>query len=134
MAAEPTLVPLGTALPPFALPDLDGGTVTSDAFAGAPLLVAFLCNHCPYVKHVEVGLADLLTGTPEPAVVGICSNDAEEAHPADGVAGLRDQVARAGWERLHTPVLIRRPRRAGVRRGASAVRPRRSTRSSTGRR
>ena len=39
MAVESTLVPLGTALPPFALPDLDGVTVTSDAFAGTPLLL-----------------------------------------------------------------------------------------------
>jgi hypothetical protein len=117
MAVESTLVPLGTALPPFALPDLDGVTVASDAFAGAPLLVAFLCNHCPYVKHVEAGLADLLAGAPELAVVGICSNDAD-AYPADGVAGLREQVARAGW---HFPYLVDESQEVGRAFGAACT-------------
>jgi peroxiredoxin len=96
MAAESTMVPLGTALPSFTLPDLDHRTVTSDTFAGAPLLVAFLCNHCPYVRHVEAGFADLVASTPELQVVGICSNDAA-SYPADDVPGLRHQVARTGW-------------------------------------
>jgi peroxiredoxin len=93
---ESAMVPLGTPLPAFELPDLDGETVASSSFAGRPLLVAFLCNHCPFVKHVEAGLGEVLEGFDELAVVGICSNDAE-AYPADDVPGLRGQVARTGW-------------------------------------
>lgn len=96
MAVESTMVPIGTPLPPFALPDLTGVEVSSGSFADAPLLVAFLCNHCPYVKHVESGLAAVLAARSDLAVVGICSNDAAE-YPDDGPEGLRAQVARAGW-------------------------------------
>ena len=38
-------------MPVFCLPDLTGVAVSSESFAGKPLLVAFVCNHCPYVKH-----------------------------------------------------------------------------------
>jgi len=96
MAAVSTMVPLGTALPSFSLPDLDGGTVSSGDYAGVPLLVAFLCNHCPYVRHVEAGFAHLVAGTPELRVVGIASNDAA-TYPADDAPGLREQVGRTGW-------------------------------------
>jgi peroxiredoxin len=96
MAAVSTMVPLGTALPSFSLPDLDGGTVSSGDYAGVPLLVAFLCNHCPYVRHVEAGFAHLVAGTPELRVVGICSNDAA-TYPADDAPGLREQAERTGW-------------------------------------
>ena len=55
MALTPsTMLPLGTALPVFSLADLDGTMVTSHQFADTPgLLVAFLCTHCPYVKHIK---------------------------------------------------------------------------------
>ena len=55
MALTPsTMLPLGTVAPGFRLPDTDGKTVALDDFKGAPaLLVAFICNHCPYVKHVR---------------------------------------------------------------------------------
>ncbi|HEY6794321.1 MAG TPA: thioredoxin family protein [Kineosporiaceae bacterium] len=96
MAAESTMVPLGSPLPAFSLPDLHGGTVSSEAFTGAPLLVAFVCNHCPYVRHVERGLAETVGRHPELSVVGICTNDAE-AYPDDAPPGLAEQAARAGW-------------------------------------
>ncbi len=96
MAVESTMVPLGTSLPPFALPDLAGDVVTSESLAGRPLLVAFLCNHCPYVQHVEVGLGQLLATYPDLSVVGICSNDAA-AYPDDDAEHLAAQATRAGW-------------------------------------
>ena len=50
MAATPsTMLALGTPAPEFALPDTDGRTVSRDDFAGRPLLVLFICNHCPFV-------------------------------------------------------------------------------------
>lgn len=96
MAVESTMVPLGSPLPTFTLPDLTGRRVSSSHFVGVPLLVAFVCNHCPFVRHVESRLGALLAAHPELAVVGVCSNDAVD-YPDDAPAGLADQAARAGW-------------------------------------
>lgn len=98
MAVSSQMVPLGTAAPDFVLPDLSGRTVRRDDFAGAPgLLVAFLCNHCPYVKHVEDGFGRLVARHPALAVAGVCANDAE-AYPDDRPERLAEQAKRAGWE------------------------------------
>jgi peroxiredoxin len=117
MAAVSTMVPLGSALPSFSLPDLDGRVVANDDFVGAPVLVAFLCNHCPYVRHIEAGLVDLVTRTPELRVVGICSNDAA-TYPADDIAGLRAQVARTGWS---FPYLVDESQHVGRSFGAACT-------------
>ena len=91
------MVPIGTPAPDFALSDLTGATVRRDDLSAAPaLLVAFLCNHCPYVRHVETALGKLLSGYPDLAVVGVCTNDAE-AYPEDAPPHLAAQVERAGW-------------------------------------
>lgn len=99
MAVKSRMLELGTPLPPFSLPAVDGGTVSTDELADAPaLLVAFLCNHCPYVRHVEDGIAALARDY-QPrgvAVVGICSNDAE-AYPDDRPERLTAQADRAGF-------------------------------------
>lgn len=105
MAVASHMVPLGTPAPDFALTALDGRTVALTDIAEAPaLLVAFLCNHCPYVRHVEATLGPLLDqlGAEGLATVGICSNDTEQ-YPDDGPAGLAEQAARAGF---HFPYLI----------------------------
>ena len=95
MAASSLMVPLGTQAPGFTLPDTSGVMTGTDDFAAAPaLLIAFLCNHCPYVRHIETALGALLSHYPDLAVVGICANDAD-AHPwrpaaragVDGSAG-----------------------------------------------
>jgi peroxiredoxin len=97
MAVSSVMVPLGTPAPDFALPDLSGRTRRRDDFADADaLLVAFLCNHCPYVRHVEAELGKLLAGYPTLAVAGICTNDAD-AYPDDAPPGLAEQASRAGW-------------------------------------
>jgi peroxiredoxin len=99
MAVASFMVPLGTPAPEFTLPALDGSTVALADFDKAPaLLVAFLCNHCPYVKHIESALGPLLAelGAAGLASVGICSNDLDK-YPEDGPAGMRDQAARAGF-------------------------------------
>lgn len=79
-----SMVELGTPAPEFRLPDAAGNEHASTDFAGTPLLVMFICNHCPYVKHI----ADVLgTRTAQwmaagVAVVGINSNDVEN-YPED---------------------------------------------------
>jgi peroxiredoxin len=91
------MVPVGTPAPDFALPDLAGRTHRLADFAAAPaLLVAFLCNHCPYVKHVEHRLGEVLAGFGDLAVVGVCTNDTD-AYPDDRPEHLAEQAARAGW-------------------------------------
>jgi peroxiredoxin len=97
---EPTMLELGTVAPDFALTDVvSGKTMRRDDFAGEnALLVMFICAHCPYVKHVEKGLATLGTdyaGKPL-AIVAISSNDAEN-YPADNPAGLKKQAETQGF-------------------------------------
>ena len=96
MAVESTMVPLGTPLPAFSLPDLNGAVLSSADLAGAPVLVAFVCNHCPYVKHVETRFGEVAAAHPDLIVVAICSNDAE-GYPDDAPAHLAHQARRAGW-------------------------------------
>lgn len=90
---------LGTEAPEFALTDVVTGEATrlDDLRGEKGLLVMFICTHCPYVKHVEKGLAALGHDyVAEPVgMVAISSNDAE-AHPEDSPAGLKEQA-----ERLH---------------------------------
>ena len=97
MAVSSFMVPLGTPAPDFTLPSVDGSTVGLADFAGAPaLLVAFVCNHCPYVRHVEATFGKLVAGYPDLAVVAISANDAD-AYPDDRPEKLAEQAGRAGW-------------------------------------
>jgi len=92
---ESTMLELGTIAPDFALTDVvTGNTVRRDDFRGKnALLVLFICTHCPYVKHIEKGIAALGKDYAETplAIVAISSNDAA-THPADGPQGLKQQA------------------------------------------
>ena len=79
-----TMRTLGTPAPHFSLLNVDGQMVAKDDFTGKPLLVIFMCNHCPFVKHVATELARLaMDYMPRGvAIVGINSNDTS-AHPED---------------------------------------------------
>jgi thiol-disulfide isomerase/thioredoxin len=96
MAVNSFMVPLGTPAPPFALPSVYGQIVSSDDLApGHPLLVMFLSNHCPYVRHIERELGSLVAEyAPDVVAVAICSNDTQN-YPDDGLAGLTEQAHRA---------------------------------------
>ncbi len=94
-----TMLPLGTTLPAFSLVDTKTGRdVASSEFAGRPLLVAFICNHCPFVKHVQRGIAELGRFCEERGVgmVAISSND-PASHPADGPAEMAEVARRVGY-------------------------------------
>ncbi len=97
---ESTMLALGTAAPDFALPDVvTGKTVRRDDFSGKQaLLVIFICTHCPYVKHIEKGLAQLGRDYQDKpvAIVAISSNDAV-AYPDDSPAGLKKQAQTLGF-------------------------------------
>ena len=95
-----TMLPLGTPAPGFSLPEpYSGRTVSLSDFDGAPaLLVAFLCNHCPYVKHIADHFAAVaadfrMDGV---AVVGINSNDVT-THPDDSPDNMRGEVEWRGY-------------------------------------
>jgi peroxiredoxin len=100
MALTPsTMLALGTAAPDFQLPDPGGKLFSLASFKDKPaLLVIFMCNHCPYVKHLRGGLAQLANDY-QPrgvAVVGINANDAQN-YPDDSPAKMAEEVKSAGY-------------------------------------
>jgi len=93
------MLPLGTRAPDFRLPDPSGLVVSLADFQSAPaLLVIFMCNHCPCVKHIRDGLAKLARDyrSRNVAVVGINSNDVA-SYPADSPAKMAEEAASAGY-------------------------------------
>jgi len=93
------MLPLGTIAADFQLPDTNGKLVSLADFAGCrALLVAFICNHCPYVKHIRAELASLSCDYQARGVgvVGINSNDAEN-YPEDSPAEMVKEVKVAGY-------------------------------------
>ncbi len=94
-----TMLPLGTSAPQFSLPDPDGKIVSLSDFKGAPaLVVVFMCNHCPFVKHVAPGLADLAREYQDKgvAVVGINPNDVAN-YPDDSPQKMAEEVKTRGY-------------------------------------
>lgn len=100
MALTPsTMLPLGTVAADFDLTDTAGNRVALADFRTAPaLVVMFLCNHCPYVKHLRQALAQLARDYQARgvALVGINANDAQQ-YPADHPEKMREEVERAGY-------------------------------------
>jgi peroxiredoxin len=100
MAKTPsTMTALGTPAPDFRLPDTNGKLVARDDFRDAPgLLVAFICNHCPYVKHIREALAAFAReyGKKRLAIVGINSNDVAN-YPDDSPAKMAEEVKAAAY-------------------------------------
>lgn len=100
VSVNSTMVPLGTVAPTFSLPDAGGRTHTLDEQAqGAPaLLVMFLSNHCPYVKHIADTLASRTAEWIERgvAVVAVMSNDVE-GYPDDRPDMMAAEAARRGY-------------------------------------
>lgn len=94
-----TMLPLGTPAPQFSLLNVDGQAVSLTDFAGSPaLLVMFICNHCPYVKHIAPALAKLGREYQQQgvAVVAINSNDAT-SYPDDGPEPMRREAQNRGY-------------------------------------
>jgi len=100
MARTPsTMLPLGTSAPDFRLPDFDGRMHGLGDFRDSPaLLVAFVCNHCPFVRHLRGEFA-AFTREFAPrglAVVAINSNDVA-SYPQDGPDAMRQEAAELGY-------------------------------------
>lgn len=98
-ATQSNMLELGTIAPSFQLPDFSGKLVSSDDFKTAPaLVVAFICSHCPFVKHIRSEFARFAREYQHKgvAIVAINSNDLE-AYPQDGPHGMKEEAASAGY-------------------------------------
>ena len=102
MAETPsTMLPLGTLAPTLRLTDAVAGRVVDAAEAARGkkgLLVAFICNHCPFVKHIRKELVRVAHAALDEglAVLAVNSND-EKAFPEDGPAAMRQLAREEGW-------------------------------------
>ena len=94
-----TMLPLGTQAPDFSLINIEGKTVSlSDFQDKKALVVIFMCNHCPYVKHVASELTRVSNDYMPKGVgfVGISSNDIV-AHPDDSPEMMKLEAAKQGY-------------------------------------
>src|SRR5665213_723311 len=99
MARHSTMLALGTQAPAFALPDVNGTMRRLAEFSDAPaLLVAFICNHCPYVKHILEAFVRFANEYVAKglAVVADSSNDVE-TYPQDGPGPMARLAAEQGF-------------------------------------
>ena len=89
---------IGEPAPGFRLPTTDGGEVSLEELAGAPVVVAFWCNHCPYVRAWEDRLNDAARRYSDRGVatVAICANDAA-AYPADSFDEMVVRASEKGY-------------------------------------
>ena len=97
---DPATVPLGTPMPAFSLPNVrTGDIVSSDDLSSRVNVVAFICNHCPYVQHIADALAELGRHAAQDgrvSLVAISSNDVER-YPDDSPRNLALEADRRGF-------------------------------------
>jgi peroxiredoxin len=93
------MLELGTELPRFSLPDaVTQSTVSSSSLLGSISVVAFICNHCPYVKHIQAELSRFGKECANGGVklLAISSNDVT-AYPDDAPEAMAEEARRAGY-------------------------------------
>jgi peroxiredoxin len=97
-ATESEMLELGTPAPQFSLPDPDGA-LHSLADGREAYLVMFICNHCPFVKHIRTGLAELGHDYLQKGVqiIAINSNDIKN-HPGDSPEHMREEARNWGYQ------------------------------------
>ena len=101
MDVESTMLPLKTKMPSFNLLGIDGEMYTNEIFDGKKgSLVMFICNHCPFVKHVNeeiVNLSNEIMGN-DIGVIGINSNDStQEKYAEDSIDKMREYADNLGY-------------------------------------
>jgi hypothetical protein len=120
------MLALGTSLPSFRLPDFDGRLVSPDDVGDAPaLLVAFICRHCPFVRHIRSEFARMAHQyqTRGLAIIAINSNDVNE-FPEDSPEGMRLEARDAGYSFPYLFDVFDRDRRLVYRGQFDGSRPR----------
>jgi len=94
------MLPLGTKAPAFTLPDTVSGDNVSlaDLQSDKATVIMFLCNHCPYVIHVNESLVNIANEYQARGVkfIGISSNDVEN-YPQDGPELMKEHAATVGY-------------------------------------
>lgn len=100
MARTPsTMIPLGTEAPDFTLPDTVSGKLfgLQDFKSEVATVVMFICNHCPFVKHVESQLVRIANDFSPKGVkfVAISSNDVTQ-YPDDAPDKMKEYAQRIG--------------------------------------
>ena len=102
MDVESTMLPLGTKMPSFELLGIDGKTYTNEDFAEKlGTLVMFICNHCPFVKHVNDELVNLTNEllAQNIGVIGINSNDSsQEKYAEDSFEKMKEYSQQLGYK------------------------------------
>ena len=101
MDVESTMLPLGTKMPSFNLLGIDDEMYSNEMFDGKKgSLVMFICNHCPFVKHVNeeiVNLSNEIMGN-DIGVIGINSNDStQEKYAEDSIDKMREYADNLGY-------------------------------------
>ena len=101
MSATPSnMLELGTTLPSFSLPDtVSGNTVSSDESVGENgIMVMFICNHCPYVKHIYDAFGPLADEYQKKGIafIAVSSNDVEQ-YPEDGPEPMKQLAREKNW-------------------------------------
>lgn len=99
-AVESTMLELGTKAPDFTLPIVTGGTLDLGKYSSKSkgTVIAFICNHCPYVKHINVALVELANKYIQQGIafIAISSNDIEK-YPQDGPDEMAKHVNKEGY-------------------------------------
>ena len=93
------MLELGTPLPSFQLPDVEGTPISSAEFKGsAAVLVVFICPHCPFVRHIRKALAHFAREYQAKGLrmVAINSND-NHTFPDDSPEGMKKEIAEVGY-------------------------------------
>ncbi|KUJ83550.1 thioredoxin family protein [Microbulbifer flavimaris] len=99
MALTPSnMTPLGTSMPSFSLPDASGTPLSSKDLPRGPVLVAFICNHCPFVKHLAAEFSEFAREYQEAGltVIAINSNDYAN-YPDDSPDKMQEEIAARGY-------------------------------------
>ena len=101
MDVESTMLPLGTKMPNFNLLGTDEKIYTNEMFNGkVGSLVMFICNHCPFVKHVNDEIVNLSNEIMDKniAVIGINSNDSsQEKYAEDSIEKMKEYATNLGY-------------------------------------
>jgi len=97
---ESTMLALGTKAPDFNLPDtISGKTLNLNDLQGEKAtVIMFICNHCPYVIHVNDELVRLSNDyTPKGVSFVAISSNSVESHPQDGPQRMTEHAKSAGY-------------------------------------
>jgi len=99
MAVESITNRIGYHLPEWTLDDFSGASFQVKESGHPATLIAFVCNHCPYVQHIETAFGEMVSSFAAQGLrtVAVMSNDTG-SYPEDGIEGMKAQASRAGWD------------------------------------